>query len=82
MYFNARCPKCGAYVESIIEYNAGEPFVYVECSCGYDSRYQSTSVSNRSLTGKFVPTVSTTNATETCDTLMSKNRTKNGWIRR
>ena len=34
---NTICPKCGCYMETIIAYSAGQPYIYSKCDCGYDS---------------------------------------------
>lgn len=32
-----QCPKCGCYMNWKIEYVGGEPFMFCECICGYNT---------------------------------------------
>lgn len=37
-----QCPKCGRYMTFGMSYSAGNPVIFYTCSCGYDTRSQTT----------------------------------------
>lgn len=39
-----RCPKCGSYMSSHIEYVSGNALVVWKCECGYSSKNESYTV--------------------------------------
>lgn len=80
MYFNAQCPVCGRYLETIINYSYGQPIVYVKCTCGYDNRsyYTGGEASNKTVFNKLSSTASTSNEIQRSTYDMRRNRTRSG----
>lgn len=57
-----RCPKCGRYMNSHIEYVCGEARVIWSCDCGYLNKNESYTIDNKTYVVKDNMT-STTNHT-------------------
>lgn len=54
-----RCPKCGRYMNSYMEYIFGGARLVWTCSCGYSTRKCNTVVSDRSFVVKDNKVVTT-----------------------